>query len=351
MKRLLCALLVLALAVSCALAFSGCEHVYLSYPKAEMYVSGGRTVTGTVRRVEVDWLSGSVRVVRSEGAGVSFSEEGSIPLTEKTAVHSYLEDGVLYIRFAAAGRQAVGQLHKDLTLTLPSDLPLDRLKIKTTTADVTMENAWADNVRVETASGDVTVSGGTYDGLFELETQSGDLTLRDIRMTGRLFCETSSGNVLLDGADVVGVLDVSTMSGTTSGTVLGTFVELNVSAYVGDIDLTLDGVAKLFELESMSGDIRFASVSGTPAAGEAHAMSGDVTVVLPPDAAFTLESGTITGTFECGFAMRQSGGKYVVGEGEDGPLLRVQSASGKVRILPVGMEEIPPTEEPAQNPD
>ena len=90
-----------------------------------------------IKAVEVYWRSGEVEIIESDNAELSAKESGN-ELQEDTAMHYFLDDGVLRIRFCASGAKIqVNALDKHLSLEVPKGIDLS---VHTTDAEIDARN-------------------------------------------------------------------------------------------------------------------------------------------------------------------------------------------------------------------
>lgn len=90
-----------------------------------------------IKAVEVYWRSGEVEIIESNNAELSAKESGN-ELQEDTAMHYFLDDGVLRIRFCASGAKIqVNALDKHLSLEVPKGIDLS---VYTTDGEIDARN-------------------------------------------------------------------------------------------------------------------------------------------------------------------------------------------------------------------
>ena len=117
MKKLFFTMLILAV---CTGLLSGCRISVHSptvlspfyYDNVEKYVVGGASITDTVERVEIQWLSGSVNVAAHKEDIVRFSEKANRTLTNNNSVHYWLDGTTLRIQFCDSGEWDLNGLKK-----------------------------------------------------------------------------------------------------------------------------------------------------------------------------------------------------------------------------------------------
>ena len=234
-------------------------------------------------------------------------------------------------------------LYADLRLEVPAGVAVEvtnhvgrvsargvggALEVRTASADVAAEDV-AGALKVKTGSGDVRVAGSA--GL-DVATGSGDVTAD--RVTGPVRVATGSGDVKLARADakevsihtgsgdvaldeVSGALEVETGSGDVGGRALSRVERLEVQTGSGEVTLSLDA-AKL-------------------AGGDVHTASGDVDLSFASAPALSVSVSTasgsiLTGTLPVTRVTKKTEDRLEAEIRGGGPVLRIHTASGDVRL-------------------
>ena len=295
MKKIIALLILFALAGS----LSGCGRGLLGldlgfgnsfvYDHAGKYTAGDGEIDGTVKKLDIDWLSGSVSVVAGNGDSVLIREAAGGKIDKDMRVHWWLDGTTLRVKFCASGlKPRIYHGKKDLTVTVPETLSLSAISVDSASAEVSVLGASMDELSVDTASGAIRVD--TDCGLESLRTDSASGG-QDIKVRSAVSAE-------LDAAS-------------------------------GKISLTADTVRNL-DIDTASGDV-LCRLRETPDDGSIDTASGKVAVVLPEDAAFTLKLSTASGKMNSDFAMKKSGSTYVCGSGDG--RLHIDTASGAVSLF------------------
>lgn len=279
-------LISIAICVIICLSVCGCSVGMSSYfyEDSSKYSTGEATVGEKVERIDIDWISGDVELRYHDDDSVSVTEQASRELSDNETVRYLMEDGTLYIRFAAAGLGNFNRLTKTLTVLIPRGSQVD-LKVETIAAKVVSEEIEYGDADIETVSGDVAIAGNLDD--FHAETVSGDIDL--------------------ELSDYAKVLELSTVSGKV------------------EVDAEADEVS----VESTSGDVSL-KLKDVPARLETDAVSGNVVVSLPASPSFKAEFDSVSGKFNCEHDYSYADGVYTVGDG--GGEFLFNSVSGNVRI-------------------
>lgn len=217
MKKTFSIMLILAV---CAGLLSGCRiSVHLPtglssfyYDNVEKYVVGGANIADTVERVEIQWLSGSVNVAAHKEDIVRFSEETNRTLTNDNSVHYWLDDTTLRIQFCDSGEWDLNGLKKDLTVLLPEELMLKGLKINGVSAEMEVDSIWAEELSLNTVSGDLEVTGCTITESADFDTTSGAVTAEVLGALRELCASTVSGKASVT-AQRIDMVDMDSTSG------------------------------------------------------------------------------------------------------------------------------------------
>ena len=293
MKKIFSIMLILAV---CAGLLSGCRiSVHLPnglssfyYDNAEQYVVGGSGITDAVERVEIRWLSGDVKVAAHKEDIVLFSEEANLCLTNDNSVHFWLDGTTLRIQFCSSGEWDLNGLKKDLTVLLPEELMLKELKINCVSAKIEVDSIQAEELNLNTITG-------------------------DLEAAGCMITESA---------------DFDTTSGSVTAEVLGTMKELRVSTVSGKASVTAQRIETV-EIDSTSGALLL-SAEETPDRIDMDTVSGAVTLILPEDTGMTLRFNTVSGRLSSELPGETDGKNSVFGDGTCE--CSVDTTSGDLRI-------------------
>ena len=310
MKKILAFAILAALLLGAVWALTGCTGLRASaYENPERYSVGDAVLTDKIDRIEIDWASGSVRLVAHAGDAIQLTEAAEEGMPEELRMRWWLDGSTLRVRFAEsdAGLRLFGNWRKELTLAVPEGLRLDSVVIKAASAEVDIDDLATEALCVSTASGD----------------------MRIICEAASIQLDSASGGIQLEQMGSAASVDVDTASGRIDAT-LDHAEGAQFESASGDIHLAAASVEAL-SVKSASGDVDCALAS-TPSSCELHAASGEVALGLPEDADFTAEVRTTSGDFESDFALRRDGGSYVCGSGD--AHVRIETTSGDVSIRP-----------------
>ena len=321
--RILMAAGVLALAGAlCGCSFMGVTS-YI-YDNSDKYTAGDREITDSIKTIDIDYFSGEVALTGNTGNGIRITETSEKDLDDQRKVHTWVDGTTLYIRFCESGRNMdLNKLGKKLTVTVPANTNLSDLKIQITSGDVKCSDIAAENVNVESSSGDVNVSCTAAN--IKMKASSGDITLD--ATAEEISVETSSGDIVVRQSGSSRKITAEASSGALDITA-EEVINLRTKTSSGRIKVTADTVGN-FESDSSSGRCE-ASFANTPDSTDIETSSGNVKLLLPADAELTAEFDTSSGdiTYELPFA--KDGKRYVSGAGTS--KLRVETSSGDITI-------------------
>ena len=227
--------------------------------------------TEDIRNIKIDWVDGNITICKD--AAVS-----EITVTEKSAEDSdhrmrVVQSGnTLKIEYSDSGVHIFGFgnhtfVRKDLEITVPADWDCALLEIDTASAEIVIEDLTIDEFDFDGASG---------------------------------VCKINNCNV--------GGMDIDTASG----------------------GIYFSGTLETLDCDAASADCSI-EVSNIPRSIKMDGMSGDLELILPPDAGFTCTMDTMSGDFESDFEFKSRNDTYICGDGDC--KIEVSGMSGAVSIL------------------
>ena len=264
--------LLLMLTALCLL-LSSCTALGYVYPDGDEYTAGEGRITARVEELDISWLDGSVIVNYHDGDAIILREESDKQLDSDKELHWRLEDETLHVKYAASGFRALPSLDKQLTVLLPESLRLDEAKITVASAQVEADGLRADEIHIQSASGQVALRQAGQAKEIRVETASGGVAVA-VEDAQQMKITTASGQVVVDALQLEDV-----KAATASGTVV----------------------------------LQFA---GEPDKIEADSVSGNVTIRLPEKVGFTAEVDSVSGRVGGNMEIRRRGDDtYVHGSG------------------------------------
>ena len=216
-----------------------------------------------VREIEVDWLGGSVMVVLTDDDSLSFAEMAYQDVPEEQRLSYALDGDTLKIDFCRIGHLLSSSPEKQLVLSIPRGLTLEKFEADTTAAAVNVTGLHTQTVDISTVSGGVDLAAEAYEidisttggcaavdaDFYQLDFSavSGSLTLT-MQRAAEVEAETTSGGVTihLPPSSYGFALDFETVSGTP---------EIAFDANGGDGHWTYGDKASTLTVDTVSGNL------------------------------------------------------------------------------------------------
>lgn len=216
-----------------------------------------------VREIEVDWLGGSVMVVLTDDDSLSFAEMAYQDVPEEQRLSYALDGDTLKIDFCRSGHLLSSSPEKQLVLSIPRSLTLEKFEADTTAAAVNVTGLHTQTVDISTVSGGVDLAAEAYEidisttggcaavdaDFYQLDFSavSGSLTLT-MQRAAEVDAETVSGGVTihLPPSSYGFALDFETVSGTP---------EIAFDANSGDGHWTYGDKASTLNIDTASGNL------------------------------------------------------------------------------------------------
>ena len=215
-----------------------------------------------------------------------------------------------------------GEISVDRELSLQQ-----KLKLSSTSGDITTKNVAAEQVMIASTSGGVRMGELTAKEI-EISTTSGDIRLD--KAAGRLLATSTSGEVTV--SDGSGERKVSTTSGDIR--ISGIDSKFSVSSTSGEV--TLEGQSGFGTVGTTSGDTRL-SVAQLTGDLDISTSSGEVTLQLSRDESLQFKantgSGTISTFFDDVLSFSKKGDRAEGSIGNDSKnKVTVTTTSGDIRV-------------------
>ena len=318
-------IVVLVILAVCAWLMFGKTASGMDYPNADKYSIGNTEVTGTVNNLFVDWTSGKVNIEYHDGSGVTVTETANRDLSEDDKLRWWLDGDTLRIRYAKSGFRVTINLEKQLTVSLPAGTVLKSAEIGSTSADINIPSLTADEIRLDSTSGDM--NAGTA--------------------TKKLSVSSTSGSVTVLQSGDLDTADLRSTSGSLGITVDGSIKEFRADSTSGGVSLAVSGAAGNVKMESTSGNVypnlvsvdkaEIRSTSGSVTGSvaffkelKASTTSGNVSLKLGTDPGFTCKVSTSSGSFSSDLSLTKDKNTYTCGDGS--AKCSIDTSSGDIRI-------------------
>ena len=169
--------------------------------------TGGADVDpALIDEIDIDWVSGSVKISVWDGDTVRFSETSPAKLSEEEQLRWKIEDRELKIRPCSANTRIhiLGDQfpQKALTVEIPASMLLKELGVSQVSSALSAENITADEFDLETVSGTARLSGLSVSEL-EIETVSGEIGVTGLSVRKKISAESVSGKIKIELSDAV----------------------------------------------------------------------------------------------------------------------------------------------------
>ena len=277
------------------------------YANAEMYTAGDTEITDEIKNLDIHWTSGKVTVAYKPGGKVSLQENADRSLKEDEKLRWWMDGNTLRIQYAKPGLRW-NMPEKELTVTLPEGIALERAEIHTTSADIVIQEMKADMLVLDSTSGDIRAEAEAKNA--EINATSGK---QDIRLDGEaeiIRINSTSGNIAVE-AEKAAILEAASTSGWIR-IIAADSRETKANSTSGNIEVKLGKMEKLV----------------------IDATSGCVTAALPDDPGFTARVHTTSGDFSYDIALIRDGDSYLCGDGSGS--VTIGTTSGNVRMENAG---------------
>jgi DUF4097 and DUF4098 domain-containing protein YvlB len=195
----------------------------------------------------------------------------------------------------------------------------------TAKANITLKAPADMDIQLKTGAGDVSVDG--LKGTSTFGTGSGEVT--GSNLSGQLRATSGSGQIKLEGVSG----NVSVRTG--SGDVRIREIEGSLEAGTGSGNIKASGQISQFSAKTGSGGVRIESSAALVENSKVSTGSGDVKILLPQSAGFTLAAGTGSGKVTCNFdlvdpVVKKNSIKGATASG--GPKIAIGSGSGNITV-------------------
>lgn len=222
----------------CSIQFSGSNITTVINKGGDSgYILGQSEINSPITELDIQWVTGNIKVVYHNAQTVKFYEESSAKLTDKNTIHYRLSGESLSVTAALSGKYETKDLEKDLFVFIPLGTKLTSFEIDSV------------NASIKSA-----VMGLSTD----IDTVSSDIELSDSD-GGNLKIDTVSGKANLSFNDFTRI-NINTVSSDTTLSLPKDFkVNASINSISGKImtsDVTLDEIeGKPITVDSVSGSL------------------------------------------------------------------------------------------------
>jgi DUF4097 and DUF4098 domain-containing protein YvlB len=255
------------------LSFSIFDGNGTSYNDKDYTVGGGTVSPSDVSDLQIDWTSGTVKVVPYSGDSIIIEEDSDTSLDSDYQMRYKVDDGVLNIKFAKSKVKLKGifkNMSKELTVKVPEKFMFDEVEIDSVSAQIMMDQINCGSTDCSTVSGNIVlekVSTNQFDG----ETVSGKMDCKGGSMDD-VTMETVSGKIEMAFQTMPSEMDLESVSGDiTLGFPENKGFQVDYDKVSGDFDCQFNvtinksmatyknGSCKI-DMETVSGDMNILAI-------------------------------------------------------------------------------------------
>ena len=320
----------LALIVPSTICFTGCSFFTFfnyTYENADKYTAGDREIKDTITTLNIDYVSGDVKLKGTDTDKVTVKETSNKELTEEQKVHTWVDGSTLYVRYCASTNKiSFHKIEKELEITIPEVQDLDDLIVHISSGNLNCSEVTTDGLNVKSSSGDVGFTGSASDVLVKVSSGKTSLDLEGD--SSSIDISSSSGSITVDQNGNTDSVKLHASSGNINA-LLDKAAKLDIHVSSGDIKIEADEILDL-KTDSSSGHNEF-KLGKAPKTSDIHSSSGWVKVYLPGDSDITVKPHISSGDFNYELPFSKNGKEYVNGNGTDEMIINV--SSGDVDIL------------------
>ncbi len=244
-----------------------------------------------IEKLKIDWVSGRVDLKIYDGEEIYITETSNQQLNEKNTLRYKVSGDTLRIRFRKSGILFGHLPDKDLQVMIPERLAqaLKEIGVDAVSAKIDVKDLQAEEMHYETTSGAINLIGV---GAKEIEV------------------DTVSGDLCIEASQAVEV-DISTVSGLTQ----------------------LEGAFGKIHASGVSGEMKVQS-SVCPDRVNASTVSGNVTIIIPENAGFSVSFDRVSGEFNSDFPITMNEGEGTYKNGGADFIVDTVSGNFSVKMNP-----------------
>ena len=299
------------------------EAAGFAYPHAGKYTVGDAEISGEVKNLDVNWVSGKVSILYYDGNTVELHEQANKKTSADQQMRWWLDGNTLRVQYAKAGFLMNGNLQKELTVRLPESIRLENVNVSATSGALDISALQAEDLVLDTTSGDILVSADARQ--VSASATSGKIELRIMENAEKISAGTTSGNIVLETGSAEKI-----KASSTSGEIcakIGRVREVRADTTSGDIYAEIRESEKM-KTESTSGSVTVKLEKMESL--EIDTTSGNISVTLPEKPGFTARLETVSGTIQNSLPLSGQGKAYTCGDGSG--TVKIDTTSGDIRI-------------------
>ena len=322
----------MALIMPITMCLTGCSFVSMfntmsyQYDNALEYKAGDREISEKVTKINLDYVAGDVTIKGNDGDKVGVKENANISLKDPQKVHTWVNEGTLYVRFCQSTKKInFTNVKKSLELTLPASQDLEDVIIEMSSGDLVFDNLATGGFKVKSSSGDVKadLSGKNVD----IKSSSGKIFFTQNGDSEAINLKASSGTIDIKQSGTCNSLTVNSSSGSVTAD-LDKVSKMDVHVSSGKINVNANNIEEL-KSKASSGHCDF-KFQTAPKTSDIDVSSGGISVSMPEDSDVAIEVKISSGKFNSDIPFTKDGKTYTAGSGAN--TMKLHSSSGDVDI-------------------
>ena len=341
----------MALILPSAFCLTGCSFGLFNtfnyrYDDADKYAAGDREIDETITKINIDYLSGNVKVKGTDEDTVTVSETINKSVDDDHKVHTWVDGDTLYVRYCASMDMiSFNGIEKSLEITLPGDQELDDFIIDVSSGEIDLNGFTTDKLNAHASSGNTKIDCSAKD--IEVKASSGDISLTQTGNSDSLKVKASSGDIVIYFAGDCASFDIDSSSGKTNITQTGTLDNVKLHSSSGGVNATF-GTVNTLSVDVSSGpivinadevkDLKTKASSGhsdivldkAPETSNIECSSGGIDVSIPSDSDLTIHAHISSGEFNSDLPFAKDGKDYISGNGTYE--MNISCSSGDVSV-------------------
>ena len=319
----------MALIVPSALCLTACSFGLFNtfsyqYENAEKYTAGDREIDDKITKINIDYISGNVKVKGTDTDSVTVEETANTELDSDHQVHTWVDGDTLYVRYCVSTKSInFNKIEKSLEITIPEAQELDDFVIEVSSGNIDLDGFTTENLNSHASSGNMNIDSSAT--VIELKSSSGNVGLTQNGNSDSLKIKASSGNIVIIQNGDCKSFDIDSSSGGVTAA-MGTVNTLNVDVSSGGIKLDADEIKDLTtKASSGHSDI---SLRKAPETSKINCSSGGIDVSIPEDSDITVHVKISSGEFNYELPFTKDGKDYINGNGTND--MEINCSSGNV---------------------
>jgi len=158
-RALVWGIVVILLAAALLVGLFGNSFLYFGIDDGNYITGDGSVAAAEVEKLQIDWVSGSIKIMVADTDTITFSETGHAGENNRMA---YSKDGsTLSIRYSKPAIRIgfISLPTKDLTITVPKNWICSKLELDGASMDVSLDGLRVTDIDIDGASNDIHVTG------------------------------------------------------------------------------------------------------------------------------------------------------------------------------------------------